>query len=423
MFFALRFKSASDQDPKRLHVRSQRPRRQLACESLEGRLLLSAGREVSVMSYNLYHGTDVNPVVAAVVSGDLFGQIIPAVTAAWSQIRANDFHARAEAIAEQIEDAEPTLIGLQEADLFTTGPANGPGSPATNVEYDYVQILLDKLAARGLHYEPVVVAVNYAAEFPGVTHRGIVEDIRLTDREVILARTDLRTSELKLSNPQEGHFTTNLSFPTPFGPFELRRSWASVDAKVRGKTFRFVTTHLDADSPVVQVAQASELLAGPANTDLPVILVGDFNSPADGSGTSTYSAIVGAGFHDAWSATHPSDPGFTCCQQADLQNAASTLARRIDVVFTRGNFVADNIELLGETPADRTPNGLWPSDHAGIAAELELLPPGHEGRVQSMVAARNRADELTENVDSVLAWLHHTRAGRRLVAHGVRASA
>jgi len=42
-------------------------------------------------------------------------------------------------------------------------------------------------------------------------------------------------------------------------------------------------------------AQAAELLANPAATDLPLVLVGDFNSPGDGTGV-TYNALMAARF-------------------------------------------------------------------------------------------------------------------------------
>jgi hypothetical protein len=72
----------------------------------------------------------------------------------------------------------------------------------------------------------------------------MLSDIRLTEREVILARTDRKTSELKLSNPRSGHFAANFEFPISGEEnFVLLRGWASVDVKVRGKSLRFVTTH------------------------------------------------------------------------------------------------------------------------------------------------------------------------------------
>jgi endonuclease/exonuclease/phosphatase family metal-dependent hydrolase len=60
----------------------------------------------------------------------------------------------------------------------------------------------------------------------------------------------------------------------------IPRGWISVDGKLRGKDFRFVTTHLDGFDPRVQAAQASELVQGPqgpGNTNLPVIIAGDLN--------------------------------------------------------------------------------------------------------------------------------------------------
>jgi len=77
------------------------------------------------------------------------------------------FPERAMALAAEIEATQPDLIGLQEAILLRTqSPPNGPATPATNVTVDFVQILLDALAARGLNYEVVVQATNFDAELP-----------------------------------------------------------------------------------------------------------------------------------------------------------------------------------------------------------------------------------------------------------------
>ena len=62
-----------------------------------------------------------------------------------------------------------------------------------------------------------------------------------------------------MSNPQAAHYAAATTIPLLSGPFRIDGSWLSVDAKVRGKTFRFVTTHLDPISPVVRAAQANEL--------------------------------------------------------------------------------------------------------------------------------------------------------------------
>jgi endonuclease/exonuclease/phosphatase family metal-dependent hydrolase len=146
--------------------------------------------------------------------------------------------------------------------------------------------------------------------------------------------------------------------------------WASVDAKIRGKTFRFVTTHLDPLSPLVRTAQADELLQGPAVTPLPVVMAGDFNTLPD---EPPYLALLGAGFQDTWAAVHPLDQGYTCCQVPpdSIVNPISALSSRVDYVFANGGFAITEEHLVGNTPAERTASGLWPTDHAGIVITLQ----------------------------------------------------
>src|SRR5262249_3244122 len=157
-------------------------------------------------------------------------------------------------------------------------PPDGAATPAPTVVLDYVQYLLDALAARGLSYEVVATSIGWDVELPSA----LGFDVRHTDREVILARADLKTADLKLSNVQAGPFATNCVMATRIGPITIKRGWVSADVKIRGREFRFVTTHLDGDctDPTIQTAQASELLDGPGATDLPLVFVGDFNSDA-----------------------------------------------------------------------------------------------------------------------------------------------
>jgi endonuclease/exonuclease/phosphatase family metal-dependent hydrolase len=196
--------------------------------------------------------------------------------------------------------------------------------------------------------------------------------VRLTDRIAMLARADLSTADLKLSNVRTGHFNTFLEVPTFSGPIQYRRGWISVDAKIRGKSFRFITTHLDSVVPPIRAAQAGELISGPANTSLPVVMAGDFNSAPGGPPTEAYGRVTAAGFADAWSQLRAGNPGYTCCHAADLQVLGPPLNRRIDLILTRGGLRALSVDVLGAAPGDRTSSGLWPSDHAGVAARLDL---------------------------------------------------
>jgi hypothetical protein len=326
------------------------------------------------MSQNLYQGFDVEQFVADVIANPQ--NVVALTTAAYAQVLANDFAARAGAIALAVNQHRPALIGLQEVALYRSAPFDGPGPPqATNVEIDYLATLLAALSAQGLSYTAVATVQNTDAEFPRLigfdaNNNPILQDIRLTDRDVILARSDVPTSQLEVSNPQSGNYAASIS---ALG-VNFLNGWTAVDVEAQGAGFRFVNTHLARSPAAIQELQAAEFVAGPVATSLPTILVGDFNSRADGSGTATYGNLAAAGFADAWSALHPGDPGYTCCQAANLLNNPSQLSERIDLALSRNGPVALDALVVGEALADRTPAGLWPSDHAGLVATFNPIP-------------------------------------------------
>jgi endonuclease/exonuclease/phosphatase family metal-dependent hydrolase len=329
-------------------------------------------RTITVMTQNLYLGADLIPVLTAAPD-----QIPFQVAATWATVQATNFPARAQVLADEIAVKQPDLIGLQEAELWriqSPGDFFTGNTPATTVVCDFVELLLSALNSRGLHYDVVAVTTNFDIEAPRVTPIGTLDDIRLTDRDVILTRADLKTADLKLSNVQIGNFTSKLVVLVAGQPLAVSRGWAAVDVKVRGKSFRFVTTHLETFSPLVQVNQANELLKGPGATDLPIVFGGDFNScatPPCLDQTPTYGNLIAAGLVDAWTLAGFGG-GFTCCQAENLLNSASTLDERIDFVLFRGPFTVADADLVGDALADRTGSGLWPSDHAGLVATLQF---------------------------------------------------
>ena len=339
---------------------------------------LTGSQHIKVMTRNLYLGADLTQAISAIISGD-HSAIIDAATATWASVMATNFPERSEALADEIADSQPQLVGLQEVSLYRTGAPDAFSenpTPAKRVRLDYLEILLQELNERGLHYAPVAITKNFDVENPGYTAPGVLQDIRLTDRDVILARTDLPSSELKLSNVQMTNLRTNASLPigTTGQYLTIWRGWNSVDVKVNDKQFRFINTHLEQEGPFnpIQVAQGNEILEGPAQTNVPVILVGDFNSRADGTGTLTYSSLTGAGFADAWSVTHPAQLGNTFGHEPLLLNTTVNLTQRIDLVLFRGSVSAVDADVVGDELDDRTPSGLWPSDHAGLIATLRL---------------------------------------------------
>ena len=322
---------------------------------------------VTVMTQNLYMGFD------AVA---LLKRPTPAnVEAAFSAVQTTDFVARARALAEEIAVAKPHLVALQEAMLYRTQTPGdllrGNFAPnATMVAYDFVSILVDALRSKGMAYSAATMT-SVDIELPGVGR-----DIRLTDRDVILTRD----GTLEVTDVQEGNYAAVFATPSILGPVPILRGWVFADVEVEGKAFRIVATTLEslevyAGVPAdVQVAQARELLAGPAATALPVLLVGDLSSAAAGSGfsTPTYAAMVDAGFVDAWTEARPGEAGFTCCQSPALDNGTSDLDVRLDFVLYRGGFSATGASLVGAEPSAITGAVRWPSDHAGVVVTLEL---------------------------------------------------
>jgi endonuclease/exonuclease/phosphatase family metal-dependent hydrolase len=318
------------------------------------------------MTQNIYQGTELEHSIAATTPQEF----VAGATQDFMMMRQTNFSARAGAMATGIAVSEPDLIGLQEVALWRSGPHTAPATPATRVEQDFLQILLDTLAAHGLHYSAVSSINNFDVQGPALLSAAGLTDVRLTDRDVILARTDEAGAELKTSNSQSANYATNLVISTVAGPTTVLEGWASIDVKYRGQTIRFITTHLDAVVPQIRLAQASELLSGPANTDLPVVVAGDMNTT---SSTDTYAAITAAGFRDVWAQLHPADDGFTCCQTLPaISNSMPTLFQRVDLFFVRGDLEAGGISRVGADPGDRTLSGLWPSDHAGLAATVLL---------------------------------------------------
>jgi endonuclease/exonuclease/phosphatase family metal-dependent hydrolase len=328
-------------------------------------------RTVTVMTRNLYLGTGLTNVV-----GQTGLNLVSAVTTDWVNVVRNDFPARANALAAEVAQAKPDLLGLQEVSLWRDQhPADSFVSPApnaTNVVYDYLQILQAALAARGLHYSVAAVSTNADVEAPRFTNplspSFDFTDVRLTDRDVILKNDD--NTALTVGSGQNGIYAAQFSV----GGFQFTRGWTYVDGNIGGDhPFRFFNTHLETeDVPPVQVAQANEALAGPLNTSQPLILVCDCNSAADGSNTATYANLINAGFTDAWVKAEGGG-GDSCCQDELLDNATSHLHERIDLNLTRGSGLRwPQSQLLGANRFQTSLAPFWASDHAGVASQIVL---------------------------------------------------
>jgi len=328
--------------------------------------------ELRVMTYNVNEGTDFLQIQAAT---DL-NSFLVAVGQTITQVRETNPPARMRAVAKEIIEAEPALVSLQELDEWYTAPfypSTGTcGTPT--LEFGMLDELQHALAARGAHYTVAEEAQQYAfPPIPGFIPPGTYLCVSLVNRVAILARTDVDPERFQWGNPQSAQYVTMLQFPSPVGLLPLPRAWVSVDARFDSKAFRFIGTHLESLVPAIREAQGAELRAGPANTALPVILAMDSNAQAGPLPQDpTYMDFSAAGYNDGWAEIFPLVPGFTCCQAELDNNPVSQLYQRIDLILTLGDAEVQNIALFGVDPRTKTTGGLWPSDHAGVAARVEV---------------------------------------------------
>jgi len=335
---------------------------------------------ITVLTWNVYYGTDATPLLTAPTDQ------VPFVAASvWALAQQTNFPARAGALARAIAAQHPHLVGVEEAAIYRLqhpgDAAFGGTQPATQVVYDFLALLTDSLAARGLHYVVAAADSTTDVELPVITgvdpSTGIptFDDVRLTDRDAVLARSDVQ-----IAHPQ--HATYAAFIPVSIGGAQagVYEGWSSIEATVGDRSIRFVATHLETqDALPVQLGQAQELLALLQNEPLPTILAGDFNSDVYGQdptrATPSYGMITGAGFADSWLRPGIIPAGLTCCESEDLTNPVQSFNQRIDFIFTRNmppQAQAIGRDVVGDSPADRTSGGLWPSDHGGVVTTFVI---------------------------------------------------
>jgi endonuclease/exonuclease/phosphatase family metal-dependent hydrolase len=275
-------------------------------------------------------------------------------------------------LADEIAAISPHLVGMQEVTLWRSQTPADFKLNATHREYDFLTILLKELAARGQAYDVVAEVENTDAEAPGLTAAGL-QDFRLTDRGVLLARTDLPKNVFEVTNRQQGNYKHGTEIQVlPNVKIPVQRGWNAVDVTLQGRTVQVVNTHLEPFDLVTQVEQAKDLLEiiDRLNSGSPTVLLGDLNSVAPAG--ESYRIFLEAEFVDAWTATRGDDPGFTWGHAENLRNPEPALTQRIDYVLTRGGIRASSTNRVGHELEDRTPSGLWPSDHVGVWAVLHL---------------------------------------------------
>ena len=244
--------------------------------------------------------------------------------------------------------------------------------------------------------------------------------IRVVDRDVIIARKGVAFQKIDFTRLQflepaicelvsadgcnyHEVASQDITLQIPFPPFEITRTvrfergFVGVDAMVDGKPYRFINTHLETRlesfGPLgryYQTAQAYELhgILAAAQAFFPnpkQFVVGDMNSdPRDAEevpGIVPPYQIFAADHTDVWTrrpgtATGKGAPllGLSCCQDEDLGNRKSALYERVDLIFSLAPpKKVQDARVLGDSVSEKTPPialGVWPSDHASVAAKL-----------------------------------------------------
>ncbi|HEY3015002.1 MAG TPA: hypothetical protein VGJ41_07830 [Nocardioides sp.] len=357
------------------------------------------GKPVTVMTRNLYLGADINrPVNAALTAqdeGKTAQEILVALANATHVTRGivdqTDFPVRAGLLAGEIARTQPDLIGLQEVALWRSGPLqlDRVGVPnATTVDYDFLQILLDELAARGEEYVAVSVGNRADVEAPSFTGSpfddtmGVdARDIRLTMRDVVLMHVE---DGLTATGTADQIYAHNLAVSVVGVTMRFDRGYQWVDVRAGARSFRFVNTHLEAFSSDLALAQAAELLAHAPTTDRTTVFVCDCNSdplnhsikPTDHVPHSAPYDLITGTFTDEWLRWAPAAEGWTSgLSELVNDSTADGFDHRIDMIFGRtasgGPLAVDRGEVTGTDVADRDPaTGLWPSDHGGVVLRL-----------------------------------------------------
>ena len=302
---------------------------------------------LSVASYNLYLGADLSMVL-----GERGPQELEAnLEEVQRQLLSTAFPRRAAHLARSLAERQVDLVGLQEVCCWTL---------AGEETWDFAALLLEALRECGVDYETVSEVSTFSGEGELADH-GAALPVEVRGSNVVLRRAGSRVEVVETGH---GLFDAALEVHSLGSRWVvIARGWCGARCEIGGRGFTFVDTHTEAYDPASRDRQRDELLTACARWGDPLVLVGDFNAVPEQVG-------MPPDLVDAWS-VNPHDPGYTCCQAADLANEESRLRERIDYIWARGARVV-RAELLGADRAVRDAAGVWPSDHAGVHAVVEI---------------------------------------------------
>ncbi len=253
---------------------------------------------------------------------------------------AKDLDGRLEMAAGELRRLGVDVVGVQEA---STG--RGRGNVAA------------RLAAQlGFHHVYAPASSRFFGN-NGVD-RIIAFLLNFTEGPAVVSRFPITRWEVH-DLPRCGRFFDSrvllaASLQTPWGPL------------------RVFSTHTRGDP--CQTRRVAELVRN-GRGSMPSVLLADLNAA---EGSAAIAALTeDAGFVDAYRTANPTLPGPTVWQR--IEEPAPTVWRRVDYVFLAPGTEFPGTVLSGRVVLDtprNLPDGkiLWPSDHYGVLAELEVFP-------------------------------------------------
>jgi endonuclease/exonuclease/phosphatase family metal-dependent hydrolase len=194
--------------------------------------------------------------------------------------------------------------------------------------------------------------------------KGIVAAMGFKEGAAVLSRWPITASETwdlpRCRSRLEPRILLQADIDSPWGPL------------------RIFSTHT-ARGDDCQMERVGEIVRN-GHAPGPSILMGDFNTVE----TSKILTILRdeAGFVDAFRAANPNDPGPTVWQRINVSEP--TASRRVDFIFLSpgdtSKAAVRSSRIILDHPGRLADGGLlWPSDHYGVFAELDIVPAG-DGR-------------------------------------------
>ena len=377
--------------------------------------------QFTVMSRNLYLGADVGIALEKIPNFSAAAQFM------WDQVAATDFKKRAPLLATEAISNRADVIGLQEATHWYCKKNFWSKSV---VIYDFTEEFLKATKAQGSEYvlasRDGINALNIGYSIPAIPYLTMVKDpesfqpIFGSDSaacgfeigDAIAVKKELAEKVLRVGNSEyEASYSIVPKLMT------IYRGYTWIDLDFHGKKTRIVSTHLESlwDKNKVPNAtlQAQQLINDLMQTEMPLVVIGDFNSdprdprqnlnsnpggqpeasevckaqvksPTIESAIDTCNAywkMRRAGFIDAGpDALNPIN--YSWGMNALLtgpdpirKKAALEMGNRygftdrLDYIFLKNGAAVVSAEIIGNTSAQ---GKTWATDHAGVVVSVQI---------------------------------------------------